>query len=41
MGVDENLPTIAIVAHYDTFGVAPVSKLPLIYLTAKLLSESK
>ncbi|XP_031572437.1 nicalin-1-like [Actinia tenebrosa] len=23
MGVDENLPTIAIVAHYDTFGVAP------------------
>ncbi|EDO34607.1 predicted protein [Nematostella vectensis] len=23
MGVDENLPTIAIVAHYDTFGIAP------------------
>ncbi|KAK3709153.1 hypothetical protein QZH41_018065, partial [Actinostola sp. cb2023] len=23
LGVDENLPTIAIVAHYDTFGMAP------------------
>ncbi|KXJ26263.1 nicalin [Exaiptasia diaphana] len=23
MGVDENLPTIAIVAHYDTFGMVP------------------
>lgn len=24
-GVEENLPTIAIVAHYDSYGVAPVS----------------
>ena len=25
-GIEEQLPTIAIVAHYDAFGVAPVSK---------------
>ena len=24
MGIDEQLPTIAIVTHYDTFGIAPV-----------------
>ena len=23
-GVEEQLPTIAIVAHYDTYGIAPV-----------------
>ena len=25
MGIDEQLPTIAIVTHYDAFGIAPVS----------------
>lgn len=24
-GIEEQLPTIAVVAHYDAFGVAPVS----------------
>lgn len=24
-GIDEQLPTIAIVTHYDSFGIAPVS----------------
>ena len=24
-GIEEQLPTIAIVAHYDSFGIAPVS----------------
>lgn len=24
-GIEENLPTIAVVAHYDSFGAAPVS----------------
>ena len=24
IGIDEQLPTIAIVTHYDTFGMAPV-----------------
>lgn len=33
-GVEENLPTIAIVAHYDSFGVAPVS----IFVICKFLS---
>ena len=27
MGIDEQLPTIAVVAHYDAFGIAPVRKL--------------
>jgi hypothetical protein len=27
-GVEEKLPTIAIVAYYDSFGVAPVSNTP-------------
>jgi hypothetical protein len=27
-GVEEKLPTIAIVAYYDSFGVAPVSSTP-------------
>lgn len=26
-GVEENLPTIAVVAHYDSFGAAPVSNM--------------
>jgi len=26
-GIEEQLPTIAIVTHYDAFGVAPVSNL--------------
>lgn len=25
-GIDEQLPTIAIITHYDSFGIAPVSK---------------
>lgn len=25
-GIEEQLPTIAIVAHYDAFGIAPVSE---------------
>lgn len=24
IGIDEQLPTIAIITHYDTFGMAPV-----------------
>jgi hypothetical protein len=24
-GIDEQLPTIAIITHYDSFGIAPVS----------------
>ena len=27
MGVDEQLPTIGVVTHYDAFGMAPVSLL--------------
>ena len=28
-GIEEQLPTIAIVAHYDSYGIAPVSILVL------------
>lgn len=37
-GIEEQLPTIAIVAHYDAYGVAPVSleKLYSIALNALL-----
>lgn len=33
-GIEENLPTIALVAHYDSFGVAPVSSWKLILFTS-------
>ena len=37
-GIDEQLPTIAIVTHYDSFGIAPVSIRILHCATVKKLA---
>ena len=32
-GMEDKLPTVAIVAHYDSYGIAPVSKLLFLLIT--------
>jgi len=36
-GIEEQLPTVAIAAHYDAFGVAPVNFLTVCFLACILL----
>ena len=36
-GIDEQLPTIAIVTHYDSYGIAPVRKTSKPYITITLV----
>ena len=33
-GIEEQLPTVVVVAHYDAYGIAPVSNHPSLFCAA-------